>query len=76
MENTTKKALMVTEEQFDEAVEAEMEYVLKLKGKSMATMIFAMGGASFSRCVWKRLTGEKAHNDEPTEEENTEEENG
>lgn len=72
MENTEEKVLVVTEEKFDEAVEAEMEYVMKLKGKekSMGAMIFAMGGASFCHCVWKRLNGEKAHNDEPTEEEN------
>lgn len=76
MYNAEEKVLTVTEEQFDEAIEAEMEYVMKLKGKGMGAMLFAMGGASFCHCVWKRLTGEKAHNDEPTDEENTEEENG
>lgn len=72
MNNTEEKVLTVTEEQFDKAIEAEMDYVMKLKGEevSMSKMIFAMGGASFCHCVWKRLNGEKAHNDEPTEEEN------
>ena len=72
MNNTEEKVLVVTEEKFNEAVNAEMDYVMKLKGKegSMGALIFAMGGATFCHSVWRRLTGEKVHDDEPTEEEN------
>ena len=61
MENTEVKVLVVTEEEFEKAVHAEMDKIVDEKGKEggMGALLFAMGGATFCHSVWNRLVNEK-----------------
>ena len=52
--------MMVTEEEYDAAIHAEIESIRKEhEDKPVGALMLAMGGAAFAHAVWLRLTGER-----------------